>query len=67
MNVKTTRTVKLQPKHRELSRKRTKIVPELRVNGNWLAEHGFAPGCRVQITVKKNELVITPTDQPTDL
>lgn len=56
----STRTVKLQPKHRELARRRTKIVPELRVNGNWLAEHGFTAGCEVQITVKHNELVITP-------
>lgn len=62
----TKRTVKLQRKHRELSWGRRKIVPELRVNGNWLAEHGFAPGCRVQITVKPNQLVITPADQEDD-
>ena len=57
----TKRTVKLQPKHRELAQRRTKIVPELRVNGIWLEEHGFTAGCKVQITVKQNELVITPT------
>lgn len=62
----TKRTVKLQSKHRELSWGKRKVVPELRVNGNWLAEHGFAPGCRVQITVKQNELIITPT-KPTEL
>lgn len=61
----TKRTVKLQPKHRELSWGKRKIVPELRVNGNWLEEHGFVAGCRVQITVRKNELVITPT-KPTE-
>ena len=53
--------VNLQPKHRELSCGKRKIVPELRVNGNWLEEHGFVAGCKVQITVKQNELVITPT------
>lgn len=62
----TKRTVKLQRKHRELSWGKRKIVPELRVNGNWLAEHGFVPGRRVQITVKPNELVITPSDQNVD-
>lgn len=61
MNVKTTRTVKLQPKHRELSWGKRKIVPELRVNGHWLEEHGFVAGCKVQITVKQNQLIITPT------
>lgn len=59
----TKRTVKLQRKHRELSWGKRKVVPELRVNGNWLAEHGFKAGEQVQITVRKNELVITPTGQ----
>ncbi len=55
--------VKLQPKHRELARRKIRIVPELRVNGIWLAEHGFTAGCKVEITVRHNELVIIPADQ----
>lgn len=58
--MKKTRQVKLQPKTRQLTWGSVKIVPELRVNGNWLAEHGFKPGSQVEITVRQNELVIKP-------
>lgn len=53
------RKIKLQPKTRQLSYSQ-KTVPELRVNGNWLAESGFKPGAEVEITVKQNELIIKP-------
>lgn len=54
------RTVKLQPKHRQLSWGNRRIVPELRVNGVWLERHGFKAGGLVEITVRENELVIKP-------
>lgn len=54
------RKIKLQPKTRQLTWGNQKTVPELRVNGNWLAEHGFNPGAEVEITVKQNELIIKP-------
>lgn len=54
------RTVKLQPKHRKLSWGNQKVVPELRVNGIWLEQHGFKAGDQVEITVRQNELIIKP-------
>ncbi|ELR68975.1 hypothetical protein C900_05533 [Fulvivirga imtechensis AK7] len=35
-------------------------MPELRVNGIWLEQHGFKPGGQVEITVTQNELIIKP-------
>jgi len=58
--MKSTRKVKLQPKHRQLTRGDQKIVPELRVNGIWLEQHGFKVGEQVEITVKENQLIIKP-------
>lgn len=52
--------VKLQPKHRQLSWGNQKVVPELRVNGIWLEQHGFKAGGQVEITVSQNELIIKP-------
>jgi hypothetical protein len=54
------RKIKLQPKTRQLSWGNQKTVPELRVNGNWLAENGFKPGASVEITVSQNQLIIKP-------
>ena len=57
---KQTRKVKLQPKTRQLTWGYQKIVPELRINGNWLQDHGFKAGDCVEITVRQNELIIKP-------
>jgi toxic protein SymE len=54
------RKVKLQPKHRQLAWGDQKIVPELRVNGIWLEQHGFKAGGQVEIIVRQNELIIKP-------
>lgn len=54
------RTVKLQSKHRQLTWGDRKVVPELRVNGLWLEQHGFKAGSQVEITVSQNELIIKP-------
>ena len=53
------KTIKLQHKHRALAWGR-KIVPELRINGNWLAENGFKAGEQVEITIQQNQLTIKP-------
>lgn len=58
------KVVKPQPKHRKQARRSTNIVPELRVNGIWLEQHGFTAGCKVEITVRHNELVIILANQP---
>ncbi len=60
MAKKTTKKVKLQPKHRQLTWGNQKIVPELRINGNWLSDHGFKAGGIVTITVEQNQLIIKP-------
>jgi hypothetical protein len=51
--------VKLQPRYRILSYGQ-RIVPELRVSGIWLEQHGFKAGGQVEITVSQNELIIKP-------
>ena len=53
------RKIKLQQKHRALAWGQ-KVVPELRVNGVWLEEHGFKAGEQVEITVSQNQLIIKP-------
>lgn len=58
--VKQTCKIKLQPKTRQLTWGHQKIVPELRINGNWLQDHGFKAGECVEITVRQNELIIKP-------
>lgn len=58
---KQVKKIKLQPKHRALAHSQ-KVVPELRINGNWLAQHGFMAGSRVEITVEKDLLTIKPLD-----
>ncbi|MEA9414158.1 SymE family type I addiction module toxin [Flavobacterium sp. PL02] len=49
--------VKLQPKHRELSRG-YKIVPWLSVSGVWLEKLGFKVGDTVNIIIREKLLVI---------
>jgi hypothetical protein len=55
---KDQKQVKLQPKYRELTYSR-KIVPELKVSGVWLEAAGFKAGEKVNITVSKQQLIIT--------
>jgi Toxin SymE, type I toxin-antitoxin system len=59
MTAKTTKTIKLQPKHRALSLG-SKIVPWLSVSGIWLEENGFKAGGTVIITIENNQLIIKP-------
>jgi toxic protein SymE len=54
---KQKKTVKLQPKHRQLAWG-CKTVPWLTLSGIWLEENGFKVGQQVEITVKQNELII---------
>ena len=56
---KTTKTIKLQPKHRALSWG-SKIVPWLSVSGVWLEQNGFKAGDTVIITIENNQLIIKP-------
>ena len=58
MAEKTTKKVKLQPKHRALAYSQ-KIVPELKVSGVWLEEAGFRAGEKVNITISDQQLIIT--------
>jgi toxic protein SymE len=55
---KQKKTVKLQPKHRQLAWGNYKVVPWLTLSGIWLEENGFKIGQQVEITVKQNELII---------
>ena len=62
--MKQSKTIKLQHKHRALAWGQ-KVVPELRINGNWLAENGFKAGEQVVpiaigITIQQNQLTIKP-------
>ncbi|WP_341809311.1 SymE family type I addiction module toxin [Xanthomonas oryzae pv. oryzicola] len=44
-------------------------VPALRLRGRWLEQLGFAIGCKLRITVRDRELVITVVGEecmPTD-
>ena len=59
MHNQTTRKIKLQPRTRALAWGR-KTVPELRINGVWLEQSGFAAGQTVEITVEENQLIIKP-------
>lgn len=60
MSKQQNKIVKLQPKIRQLKWGDRKVVPELRINGNWLSAHGFEAGTQVKITIRKNKLVIKP-------
>ncbi len=51
------KTIKLQPKFRSLASSQ-KIVPELKISGMWLSQHGFEAGGKVEITVAEKQLII---------
>ena len=57
---RSTKKIKLQSKYRALAWGKQKIVPELRVNGMWLEQHGFKAGEQVEITIEPNQLTIKP-------
>ncbi len=59
MSEQTTRKIKLQSKYREMGW-RAEIVPELRINGHWLAAAGFKAGEHVTIVVSEGQLLIEP-------
>ncbi|QTY27574.1 SymE family type I addiction module toxin [Flavobacterium sp. CS20] len=58
---KHTKTIKLQPKHRELSDGQ-KTIPWLTVSGKWLEELGFKIGETVRITTREKSLIIEPLE-----
>jgi len=57
------RYLKLQPFYRQprIKSNRNKIVPELRLCGNWLEKAGFSPENYVSVTVMDGLLVIRST------
>ena len=57
------RYLKLQPFYRQprIKSDRNKIVPELRLCGNWLEKAGFSPENYVSVTVMEGLLVIRST------
>lgn len=56
----TTRKLKVYPKYRPLSGYIGRVVPELRLSGQWLERSGFKIGEQVQITIKDQEIIIKP-------
>lgn len=50
------RKLKIYPKYRQLA----KLVPELRLCGEWLRRSGFRIGEQVQVTIKDQEIIIKP-------
>ena len=52
--------IKLQPRTGYLAWVNQKVIPELRIAGNWLADHGFKASARVEITIRQNQLTIKP-------
>jgi Toxin SymE, type I toxin-antitoxin system len=59
MTAKTTKTIKLQCKHRALLQV-NKIVPWLTISGVWLEQNGFKAGATVIIIIENNQLIIKP-------
>ena len=58
------RKLKIYPKYRPLSSSYSgRIVPELRLSGQWLERSGFRIGEQVQITIKEQEIIIKPIHQ----
>lgn len=45
-------------------RMRTDYVPAIRLNGQWLAQAGFAPGQKLAVTVEDRVLRITTEARP---
>jgi toxic protein SymE len=60
MTTTTKRKIKLQPKTRTLTGYSAKItqVPWLNLSGRWLEQAGFNIGSNVEITVRRNKLII---------
>lgn len=54
------RKIKLQPKYRLVDRRKSRVVPELRISGDWLAAAGFEAGVMVNIEISNNQLIIVP-------
>jgi toxic protein SymE len=55
------RKLKIYPKHRSLSGSSFgRVVPELRLCGQWLEQSGFRIGEQVQVTIKEQEIIIKP-------
>lgn len=55
------RSLKIQPKIR-VNKYSQKDVPEIRLCGDWLKNHGFAINARVVVTSLPYLLVIQPTE-----
>jgi cell division inhibitor SulA len=53
------RKLKIYPKYRQLAYSE-KLVPELRLCGEWLRRSGFRIGEQVQVTIKDQEIIIKP-------
>lgn len=43
----------------EPGRPHSQRIPSVRLRGRWLEELGFAVGCKLQITAREGELVVT--------
>lgn len=55
------RKLKVYSKYRPLSSSCSgRIVPELRLSGQWLEQSGFGIGEQVQVTIKEQEIIIKP-------
>ena len=55
------RKLKVYPKYRPLTNSYSvRIVPELRLCGQWLERSGFKIGEQVQITIRDREIIIKP-------
>ena len=35
------------------------LIPIIRLQGKWLEELGFCPGCKVQVLEYKNKIILT--------
>lgn len=53
-------TIQSRGRSTRWSYKRKIEIPEIRINGLWLAEQGFYPKNQIKITVRKEVLVIQP-------
>lgn len=53
------RKLKIHQKYRQLAYSQ-KLVPELRLCGQWLEQSGFRIGEQVQVTIKNQEIIIKP-------
>ena len=62
---KVTRQLKINREVRETGRtyyKKTKLIPSLKLSGNWFQEAGFDIGQNVEIEVKKGKLILKALD-----